>query len=211
MSKVVKELVRQELVKRFDGMTSLAVVGFTGVDAVATSEIRKRLVSKGIRLTVIKNALAKQAFETVGLEVAVGLLDGPSAIATSDDSVIEIIRELLEIGRETPELTVKAAVLEGDAFGPERIRELSGYPTRDEAISRLVGCVMWPGARLGGCLVGPGRKVAALVKAIEEKHPDDQVQDEGRQQAEDLPSGSPAPPEDAAAQEPPEDAAAQEK
>jgi len=209
MSKVVKELVRRELIKRFDGITSMAVVGFTGVDAVATGEIRKRLVSKGIRLTVIKNALAKQAFEAVGLEVAVGLLDGPCAIATGDDSVVEIIRELLEIGRETPELTVKAAVLEGDAFGPERIRELSAYPTRDEAISRLVGCVTWPGARLGGCLVGPGRKVAALVKAIEEKHPDaieekhpdDQVQDEGRQQAEDLPSGSPVPPEDAAAQE----------
>ncbi len=201
MSKVVKELVRQELVKRFDGMTSMAIVGFTGVDAVATSEIRKRLVSKGIRLTVIKNAIAKQAFETIGLEVAVKLLDGPCAIATGDDSVVEIIRELLEIGRETPELTVKAAVLEGDAFGPERIKELSAYPTRDEAIGRLVGCVTWPGARLGGCLVGPGRKIAALVKAIEEKHPDDQVQDEGRQQGEDLPSGSPAPPEDAAAQE----------
>lgn len=201
MSKVVKELVRQELIRRFDGMTSMVIVGFTGVDAVATSEIRKRLVSKGIRLTVIKNALAKQAFETIGLEVAVELLDGPCAIATGDDSVVEIIRELLEIGRETPELTVKAAVLEGDAFGPDRIKELSAYPTRDEAIMRLVGCVMWPGARLGGCLVGPGRKIAALVKTIEEKHPDGQVQDEGRQQAEDLPSGSPAPPEDAAAQE----------
>jgi hypothetical protein len=69
---------------------------------------------------------------------------------------------------------------------------------------------MWPGARLGGCLASPGRKIAALVKAIEEKHPDAQVQDEAEQQAEDLPSGSPVPPEDTAAQEPPKDAAAQE-
>jgi len=201
MSKAVKELVRRELVRRFDGLTSMAVVDLTGVDAVATSEIRKRLVSKGIRLTVIKNALAKQAFKTVGLDMAVELLDGPCAIATGGDSVVEVIRELLGIGRDTPNLTVKAAVLEGDAFGPDRIKELSAYPTRDEAIGRLVGCVMWPGALLGGCLIGPGRKIAALVKAIEEKHPDDQVQDEGGQQAEDLPSESPAPPEDAAVQE----------
>lgn len=169
MSKAVKELVRQELIRRFKGTTSMAVVGLVGVDAVAASEIRKRLVSKGIRLMVVKNALAKQAFKTVGLDVAGQLLDGPCAIATGGDSVVEVIREMLEIRRQRPELTVKAAVLEGHAFGPDTIDELSKYPTRDEAVRKLLSCITWLGACLAGCLVGPGRKVASLVKSIQDR------------------------------------------
>ena len=201
MSKAVKELVQRELVRRFDGLTSMAVVGLTGVDAVAASEIRKRLVSKGIRLTVIKNALAKQAFKTVGLDTAVELLDGPCAIATGGDSVVEVIRELLGIGRDTPDLTVKAAVLEGDAFGPDRIEQLSRYPTRDEAIRNLVSCAVWPGRRLGAALVAPGRKAASLVKAVEEKGGSSEVEDTSRQDGNAAPCGSASPAEAAAAKE----------
>ncbi len=185
MSKAVKELVQKELAKRFDGITSMAVVDFTGVDAVNTSQIRKRLVSKGMQVMVVKNALAKQAFKTVGLEAAVQLLEGPCAIATGGDSVIEVIRELIDIRKEIPELTVKAAVLEGDAFGPDRIKELSQYPTHDEAIGKLVSCAMWPGALLAGCLLSPGRKVASLVKTIQDQAEGDAPpQDDGQDSAE---------------------------
>ena len=181
MSKAVKELVQKELTKRFDGMTSMAVVGFTGVDAVNTNQIRRRLVSKGMRLMVVKNALAKQAFKTVGLDAAVPLLEGPCAIATGGDSVIEVVRELLEIGKETPELTVKAAVLEGDAFGPDRIKELSQYPTDDEVMRKLASCILWPGALLAGCLLAPGRKVASLVKTVQDQAEGDApAQDDGQ-------------------------------
>jgi large subunit ribosomal protein L10 len=202
MSKAVKELVQKELTKRFDGITSMAVVDFTGVDAVSTSQIRKRLVSKGMRVMVVKNALAKQAFKTVGMDAAVPLLDGPCAIATGGDSVIEVVRELLDIGKETPELTVKAAVLEGEAFGPDSIKELSRYPTRDEAIGKLVSCVMWPGALLAGCLLSPGRKVASLVKTIQDQAEGDAPpQDDGQESAEAAAPAKEAEPAPAAEQE----------
>ena len=67
MSKPVKELVRKELMKRLDGVSSLAVIGFTGLDAVTTNTVRSRLVKKDIHVTVVKNALAKQAFKELGL------------------------------------------------------------------------------------------------------------------------------------------------
>ena len=189
------------MVRRFNGLTSMAVVGLTGVDAVATSEIRKRLVSKGIRLMVIKNAPAKQAFKTVGLDMAVDLLNGPCAIATGGDSVVDVVRELLGIARDTPDLTVKAAVLEGDAFGPDRIEELSRYPTRDEAIRILVSCVVWPGRRLGAALVAPGRKAASLVKVIKEKGGSGEAEDTSSQDGNAAPCGSASPAEAAAAKE----------
>jgi ribosomal protein L10 len=173
MSKPVKELVTRELVKRFEGINSLAVIGFMGIGGVETNKIRGRLRDKSIKVSVVKNSLARKAFGQLGLKGAEDLLDGPSAVAFSVDpdnvGVVEIIRELLDIGKETPGLQVKAALLEGQKFGPGRIQELSAYPTRDEAIAKAVTCILSPGGNLSACLVGPGRKLASLVKAIQER------------------------------------------
>lgn len=171
MSKPVKELLRKELARRFEGVTSLAVVGFTGIDAVSTHRVRGRLREKDIRLTVVKNSIARQAFDAVGLGQAKDLLDGPCAVAFANDSdavgVVEVVRELLDIGKDVPNLTVKAALLDGEVFGAERIRELSQFPTREEAVRLALACVLSPGAKLAGCLIGPAATIAGLVKAIQ--------------------------------------------
>jgi large subunit ribosomal protein L10 len=173
MSKAVKELIQKELVQRFDGVESLAVIGFTGIDAITTHRIRSRLVAKDMRMTVVKNSVARQAFSAVGLESARELLDGPCAVVYGGESVVNVVRELLEIKKDAPALTVKAALLDGEPFGAERIKELSEFPTRDEALSKAVQVVLSPGAKLVGCIVGPGSKIASLLKALQEKKEDE--------------------------------------
>ena len=169
MSKPVKKLIRDELIKRFAGVTQLAVVGFAGVDANTTNEIRDRLHEKDIRITVVKNALARQAFKEIGIEEAGQLLDGPCAVAFGADSVVTVVRELLDIRKGAPNLTVKAAFMDGEMFGAEQIDALSKYPTRDEAISQALQCVLTPGANLAACLIGPASELAGILKTLEEK------------------------------------------
>jgi large subunit ribosomal protein L10 len=169
MSKPVKEMMRRALRGRFEGLQSLALVDLTGVDATATNAIRGRLRAKDIHVIVVKNSLARQAFREIGLAAAASLLDGPCAVAHGGDSVIEVVRELLDIHKETPALTVKAAVLEGEPFGPERVAELSSYPTRAEAIAKVLSCALAPGRKLAACLRGPGAALAGILKTIEEK------------------------------------------
>jgi len=169
MSKPVKELLRKNLIGRLEGVDSLAVVGFTGVDAVTTNAIRKRLVAKNIKMTVIKNSIARQAFKSVGLDDAIAMIEGPCAIAYGAEGVVTVVRELLEMGKDSPNLTVKAAYMDGEIFGAERIEELSRYPTWQEAIALLISAALGPAKKLAGCLVGPGRKLAGIVKAVEDK------------------------------------------
>ncbi|MDP7637184.1 MAG: 50S ribosomal protein L10 [Phycisphaerae bacterium] len=171
MSKPVKTLIRNELADRFKDVKSLAVVGLAGVGAVATNGIRNRLLENDIRLLVVKNSLARQAFRSVGLEAAADLLSGPCAIAYGGDSIVSVVRELMDIKKqeEAKALTVKAAVLEGEAYGSDRIEAMSRFPTREEALAKLAACVLGPGSKLSGCMLAPGGKLAALVKAIEEK------------------------------------------
>ena len=170
MSKPVKELLRNEMIKRFTGVDSIAVVGLTGVDAVSNNRLRGRLLAKGVRLMVVKNSLARQAFRESGLEPAAALLEGPCAIAFGGDSIVSVVRELLAIAKDTPALTIKAAYMDGDSFGAAQIDALSKYPTRQEAIAKVLAAILGPGAKLAAAVLGPGAKVAALLKAIQDKH-----------------------------------------
>ncbi|MFW6159346.1 MAG: 50S ribosomal protein L10 [Planctomycetota bacterium] len=175
MSKPVKELIRKEFAKRFADLSSLAVVDQTGIDAVRNNEIRARLRDKGIRMTVVKNSMARQVFRERGLDPAASLLTGPCALAYGEDGeavgIVGVVRELLEIQKETPALTVKAALMEGEVYrGDEQVEKLSKLPTRDEALAKLVACALGPAGRLAGAVRGPAQKVAGLVKAVEERH-----------------------------------------
>jgi len=59
--------------------------------------------------------------------------------------------------------------MQGDVFGPERVEELSRYPTREEALGRLVLLARSAGARLAGALLGPGGAIAGVLKAIQDR------------------------------------------
>lgn len=169
MSKPVKELLRKELTSRLEGVGSLAVVGFSGVDAVATHVIRKHLRAKKITMRVVKNSIARQTFRSLGLEAVADLLDGPCAVAYGQEGVVGVVRELLELGKDSPNLTVKAAYMDGEVFAAERIAELSKYPTRQEAIALVVSAASAAGRKLSGCLMAPARNLAGLVRAVEDK------------------------------------------
>ena len=174
MSKPVKQMIRAQLLERLEGVKSLAVVGFSGLDAVATNRIRGLLREKSIRMTVVRNLLAKQAFHEVGLDQAGGLLEGPCAVTYSlehdQGALITMVRELLAIGREYPALTVKAALMDGDVYqGDADVSALSKFPTREEALSQVLGSILSPASSLAACIVTPGGQVASLLKAIEEK------------------------------------------
>ncbi len=170
MSKPVKQMVRKELGRRFAGLSSVAIVNLTGLNAAQTYEMRGRLAQKDISIVVVKNSLARQAFEDVGLTPAMDLLDGPCAVAWGGDSVVTIVRELLDIHKDAPTLAVKGAVLDGEVFSGEAdVERLSKFPTRDEAIGQVVQCALSAGADLAGCLVGPSGQITSILKTIEEK------------------------------------------
>jgi len=166
-------MIRKELADRFADVGSVAICGFTGLDSENTYAMRGRLAEKDIQITVVKNSLAKQAFKQVGLDAAADLLDGPCAVAYGADSIVSVVRELLDIGKDAPALTVKGAILDGEVFsGEDDVKRLSKFPTRDEALGQLVGCIVSAGSNLSGCLVGPAGQIASILESIEEKAED---------------------------------------
>ncbi|MFW6154535.1 MAG: 50S ribosomal protein L10 [Planctomycetota bacterium] len=170
MSKPVKSLLRKEFGRRLEGVTDMAVVSVIGIDGNTNNRLRGELLDKGIHVMVVKNAMARQAFNDLGIGAVGELLDGPCAVAYGADSVVDVVREIVGRAREIPELSVKGAYMDGELYaGPERVEQLSKFPTRGEALGKLAGAARGPGAKIAGALIGPGGVIAGVLKALEER------------------------------------------
>ena len=169
MSKPVKAMLRKELIARLAGVESLTVLSLAGVNGVENTRLRRHLQAKDIRVMVVRNVIARQALEEVGLGSACRLIDGPCALVTGALNPVVVVRELLEQAKDIPSLLVRGALMEGEVFGPERVEELSRYPTREEALANLVGQALSPGGQVVAALLGAGARLAAIVKAVEDR------------------------------------------
>lgn len=172
MSKPVKNLIVESYKKRFEGISGGVLIDIRGITSNANNKFRNGLASKQIKVTVVKNNLARKAFEGTGLVQLGELLEGSSAIvypAGEDASVVSVARELLAAVKDIPTLQFKGALMEGIVFGPTEIEALSKYPTKEEAQATVVQILLSPAKNVAGAIVSPGKKVASLIKAVQEK------------------------------------------
>jgi len=105
MSKPIKNLIASEYTNRFKDVSGAVVVEIRGLDSKATTSMRNSLRSKGIRITVVKNALARRTFKGGPLASLEKALKGPSAILTGPESAVLVAREIVkaaEAEKKTP-------------------------------------------------------------------------------------------------------------
>jgi large subunit ribosomal protein L10 len=170
MSKKVKSLIEKELGERFSGVETVAVINPRGIDATKNNQIRRRLHEKGLKMTVVKNTLVKRAVASTKLKSIDQLLDGPSAVIYGDASAAVIARLLLEEKKNDDKLEMRGVLFDGDVYlGEKGVTDVSKLPTREEAISNILGAILGPGRKLAAALKGPGGKLGGVIKTIEDK------------------------------------------
>jgi len=170
MSKTVKELLMRDYQDRLEGVENALVVSIRGVPANDNNRLRQGLEEKSIRITVVRNNLARHAFADTPLAGISPLLEGPAALAYGAETVVDVARELVSWAKEIQNLELKGAILDGQLFeGEAGVDALSKYPTRTEAIGNAVTLVLSPGRNLMAQVAGPGGRLMGIVKAIEEK------------------------------------------
>lgn len=173
MSKPVKNLIKQSYSTKFTERDGLVIVDIRGIKASDNIAMRKALADKGMKVTVVKNTIARKAVEGTELEPVGELLTGACAFVYSIDgeqSIINVARTLVDQAKAHPYIVFKGAVMEGSVFADEDgVKALSKYPTREEAIAKLAGAILGPASKLSGALKGPFSVLAGLIKAVEEK------------------------------------------
>ena len=170
MSKRVKSFIERDFGNRFKDLDAVAVINPRGINANRNNAIRRKLHAQGLRMTVVKNTLAKRATAQTKLKGFDALLDGPSAVVYGKASIATIARLLLDEKKADDKLELRGVFFDGEVYtGLEGVTQVSKMPTREEAIALVIGAVLSPGKKLAGALKGPGGKLGAILRTIEEK------------------------------------------
>lgn len=170
MSKPVKEMIIDEYSRRFGELDSALIVDIRGIEANQNNALRIGLLEKDIRVTVVKNTLARKSFAGTPLEALAPALDGPSALVYGGESIVNAARELVDWAKKVGKLDLKGAVLDGEYFdGEAGVKRLSDFPTKDEAQAKVVQLILTPAQNVVGAAKGPGGRVLGVIKEIEER------------------------------------------
>ena len=168
--KDVKAMVIKELETRFNDLDGLAVINPRGIDGIKTNKLRRHLHAAGLKMQVVRNSLAKRASGQTKIKGFESLLDGPSAVVYGKASGPAIARALMAAKKADEKLEIRGIFFDGEAYkGEDGVKKVSKFPTREEAIGLVVAAILSPGKKLAGAIKGQPGKIAALIKAVEEK------------------------------------------
>lgn len=169
MSKPVKDLMTRELSSRFADKDSALWVEFVGCDGVTSNQFRRALHARGMSIEIVKNALFKRAVAGTKLNRLGETVDGPAAMVTAKDSLIDAAKLVEEWFPKIPGLKLRAAVLEGEYIDERSIKGLSKMPTRRELQGQIAAAMRSPGGKLASAIRSPGARIAGAIKALMEK------------------------------------------
>ncbi len=170
MSKPVKEMMMADYMAKLGENGDALLINIRGIGANDTNALRKDLAKSEISVTVLRNNVARKAFEGTGLEPLGELLTGPNALVYGAETVVEVARKIVDIAKDMPDVELRGAVLDGELFeGEDGVKRLSKFPTRDEAIAQAVTIVLTPGGKLVSAVKSPASNIAGILKTLQDK------------------------------------------
>ena len=169
MSMKLKGLIAKEYETKFKGADSVVIINYSGVASKDANDIRTALRKKKVKMTVVRNAMAIKALAAVGFAGADKLITGTNAIVYGGDSVVDIMKELLEQAKKFNNLKIKGAIMDGQILEGKAAEALSKLPNKKELQAMIVAQIVGPARKIAGQVVAPARKLAGQVKAVAEK------------------------------------------
>lgn len=165
----IKTLLVKELVEDWRGLQAFVVVCPIGVDALVTNQLRASLTAKNIKMTVVKNSVARFALTQLDLTAAAELLDAPSAICYGAESAVDVAREVVNWSRKVDAFRIRGAFVEGQVFSAEQVHKLAAMPNRSELLAQIAGLIASPASRIVSTVTSLGGRIAGSIRTLVER------------------------------------------
>jgi large subunit ribosomal protein L10 len=160
--------VIEELAEKLRG-NYVVLVDYQGMNVAQSTRLRARSRESGVEFVVAKNTLARRAADAVGVESLSELLEGPTAMAFSEDPVAGA-KLMAEFSDEVESFEVKGGLLDGGrVMGAQDVVALSRLPGREQLLAQLLGAIQAPIAGLATVLNAPLRNLAIVLNQVAEQ------------------------------------------
>lgn len=175
MSKVLKGMIRDHYTSRFDGVDGGVFIRTQGLNSEKTYAFRAALHGRNLKYTVLRNAMARQAFRSYGYtdEQLDKVLEGPVGLVWTQDegSALVAARVIDEWKRENKDKVVQwvGAYMDGQVLGDKDAKALKDAPDKDTARGMLAGVLQAGVTQMMATVREPAMRLLYALDAYHKK------------------------------------------
>jgi len=148
---------------------SLVVADARGVTSNDMTALRATARENQVMLRVVRNTLAKRAFEGTEYECVIDTLTGPSLFGFSMEDPGAAARLFKDFAKENDKFEVKALSVSGTLIGADQLDVLAKLPTRDQALSMLMSVMKAPTTKLVQTMNAVPSKLVRTLAAVRDQ------------------------------------------
>ncbi len=164
-----KREVVDNISSKMKAAKAMVFADYRGLTVEQDTELRSALRKAGVEYKVVKNTLTRFAAKENGLEGLDTYLNGPTAMASSDNDPVAPAKVLSEYAKKYDKLELKVGVVEGRIIDINEIKALAELPPREVLIARVLGGFNAPISGFVNVLNGNIRGLVVALNAIAEQ------------------------------------------
>lgn len=130
---------------------SAVVADYRGLTVSQLTQLRSDARKAGVYLRVIRNTLAKRAFEGTSFDVLNETLTGPTIIgmSTSEDDMGAAARLFKDFAKSNAKFEIKSAAFDGKLYGADQVDTIANLPNHHTALTMLASVLQAPVSKFG--------------------------------------------------------------
>lgn len=169
MKKEIKDTIIAELGEKLKEYPHFYLVDLAGLNAEATSNLRRKCFKNEIKMTVVKNNLLREAFQTseIDFEPMYGALKGTTAVMFCHTA--NVPAKLLKEYKKEGVPALKAAYAEETIFGADQLEELVALKSKNEVIADIVALLQSPAKNVISALQSGANTIHGVLKTLGER------------------------------------------
>jgi large subunit ribosomal protein L10 len=136
------------------GAFSAVVADYRGLTVSQLTKLRVQARENNVYLRVVRNTLARRAFEGTNFSVLSDSMVGPTIIglAMSENDMGAAARLFKDFAKDNQKLEVKALSIDGKLYAAKDIDVLAKLPNRQQALAMLASVLQAPVSKFGRLL-----------------------------------------------------------
>ena len=148
---------------------SVVAAEYRGLTVGQMTDLRARARKQGVYMRVVKNTLARKALAGTSFESVGPKLKGPLVLAFSKDDPGAAARVVKDFAKGNEKLVATLVSLGGQVLPGGELDKVASLPTREQALSILLGVLKAPIQKLVGTLAAPASQLARTIAAVREQ------------------------------------------
>ncbi|MGJ8660233.1 50S ribosomal protein L10 [Cellulophaga fucicola] len=171
MTKEEKLNVIEDLTSQLAENTTIYLADISGLNAVATSDLRRACFKAGVKLSVIKNTLLAKAMEASDKDFGElpGVLKGNTSLMFSETSNAPA-KLIKNFRKKSDKPLLKGAFIAEEVYiGDDQLDALVSIKSKEEVIGDIIGLLQSPAKNVISGLKSSGGKIAGILKTLSEK------------------------------------------